>query len=135
MARSKPPIKQSTYDKEVTEEILERISKGETLKAICRDLEWPPSSTFRHWVLQDHDNLMARYDSARQLQAESWQDDLMDEASDEAKETQRSRLIVDTKKWLMAKMHPRVYGDKVENTVVGKDGGPLVMQWQPPAKE
>lgn len=33
---------------------------------------------------------------------------------------QRSRLRVDTRKWLMAKMKPKVYGDKYDVTSDGK---------------
>jgi hypothetical protein len=32
----------------------------------------------------------------------------------------RSKLRVDTRKWLMAKMKPKVYGDKVDVTSDGK---------------
>ena len=38
----------------------------------------------------------------------------------------RSRLRVDTRKWLMSKMLPRKYGDKMALT--GGDGGPIVVQ-------
>ena len=37
----------------------------------------------------------------------------------------RSRLKVDTRKWLMARMAPKVYGDKVTQEVQGPDGGPI----------
>jgi hypothetical protein len=33
------------------------------------------------------------------------------------------RLQVDARKWLMVKLAPRKYGDKIEHT--GKDGGPI----------
>lgn len=35
------------------------------------------------------------------------------------------RLQIDTKKWLLSKMLPKVYGDKVQQEHVGKDGGPI----------
>ena len=38
---------------------------------------------------------------------------------------QRSRLRVDTRKWLMAKMAPKKYGDFQRTEVTGKDGAPL----------
>jgi hypothetical protein len=34
---------------------------------------------------------------------------------------QRAKLRVDTRKWLMAKMKPKVYGDKLDMTTNGKD--------------
>lgn len=33
----------------------------------------------------------------------------------------RSRLKVDTRKWLMARMAPKKYGDKIEQTLNGGD--------------
>ena len=38
---------------------------------------------------------------------------------------QRSRLRVDTRKWLLSKALPKIYGDKVVQEHVGKDGGPI----------
>jgi hypothetical protein len=37
----------------------------------------------------------------------------------------RSKLRVDTRKWLLAKCLPKIYGDRVVNEVVGRDGGPI----------
>jgi hypothetical protein len=44
---------------------------------------------------------------------------------------QRSRLRVDTRKWLMAKFKPKKYGEKIVQETVGKDGGPIQaeIQW------
>lgn len=36
---------------------------------------------------------------------------------------QRSRLRIDTRKWLMAKQNPKVYGDKLDMTTNGNDIG------------
>jgi hypothetical protein len=38
-----------------------------------------------------------------------------------------TRLQIDTRKWLLSKMLPKVYGDKVTNEHTGKDGGPIEM--------
>jgi hypothetical protein len=37
----------------------------------------------------------------------------------------RSRLRVDTRKWLMAKLQPKTYGDQAQFRVTGDDGGPV----------
>lgn len=37
------------------------------------------------------------------------------------------RLLVDTLKWKLSKMLPKVYGDKVLNEHTGKDGGPITL--------
>ena len=36
---------------------------------------------------------------------------------------QRSRLRIDTRKWLMSKQNPKVYGDKLDMTTNGNDIG------------
>ena len=38
---------------------------------------------------------------------------------------QRNRLRVDTRKWMLSKMLPKVYGDKLTQEVTGKGGGPI----------
>jgi hypothetical protein len=38
---------------------------------------------------------------------------------------QRDRLRVDTRKWLLSKALPMVYGDKVISALTGRDGGPI----------
>src|ERR1700757_750456 len=35
------------------------------------------------------------------------------------------RLRVDTRKWMLAKALPKIYGDKLTAEVTGKDGAPL----------
>jgi hypothetical protein len=37
---------------------------------------------------------------------------------------QRSRVRIDTRKWMLSKMLPKSYGDKTEVAVVGANGGP-----------
>jgi hypothetical protein len=41
---------------------------------------------------------------------------------------QRSRVRIDTRKWLLSKMLPKVYGDKSEVAVTGANGGPVQSQ-------
>ena len=36
-----------------------------------------------------------------------------------------ARLRADTRKWVLAKMLPKIYGDKPEAEVSSKDGGPI----------
>jgi hypothetical protein len=43
----------------------------------------------------------------------------------------RCRLRIDTRKWYLAKLAPKRYGDKVDVNVGGQDGGPVatVVRW------
>jgi hypothetical protein len=38
---------------------------------------------------------------------------------------QRSRVRIDTRKWMLSKMLPKSYGDKAEVAVTGANGGPV----------
>jgi len=37
----------------------------------------------------------------------------------------RSRLMIDARKWLASKLAPKKYGDKVSAELSGPDGGPI----------
>lgn len=123
----------SVYTPELAEEICERIAEGETLRQVCRSKDIPPS-TVRRWVLNDINGFSAQYAQARDLCIESWADELMEISDDatndwmkrEGKDgedlgwsvngdhVQRSRLRIDTRKWMLSKMKPDRYGDKVQ---------------------
>ena len=38
---------------------------------------------------------------------------------------QRNRLRIDSRKWMLSKMLPKVYGDKLHTEHTGQDGGPI----------
>ena len=38
-----------------------------------------------------------------------------------------TRLQIDTRKWMLSKMLPKIYGDKVTQEITGTDGGPITM--------
>lgn len=53
------------------------------------------------------------------------------DGSEEVKITdmvERTRLQIEARKWLAGKMRPKKYGDKVEATLQGPDGGAIQMQ-------
>lgn len=89
--------------------------------------------------MADRDGISTLYARAREQQAEAWADVIVLEAEDSSKDTMtltrrdgteydapaqewiaRSRLRVDTYKWLMAKLRPKVYGDKIQTEHSGE---------------
>lgn len=134
----------TVYTRELADEICERISCGETLRQVCR-LKGMGDSTVRRWVLNDIDGFSARYAHARELCIESWADEIVeigDNASNdwmarEGKDGEdlgwtangdhisRSRLRVDSRKWLLSKLRPDRYGDKLQ---VGGDPAGAAIQ-------
>ena len=46
----------------------------------------------------------------------------------------RSRLAVDSMKWLLSKLHPKQYGDKITAEIGGLGGGAIVYRWESDVK-
>ena len=122
-------------------QICARISSGELLTDICAELEIPRAS-FYVWLNADKERI-DEYARAREEQQHSWADEIVKladksrpgntvtEKCDGTVETktgdmvERTRLQIESRKWLMARLAPRTYGDKVQAEIVGKDGGPV----------
>lgn len=135
---------QSSYTAEVAELILELLAAGQSLKEICRENEsTPDESTVRLWAINDEQGFGARYTKAREIGYHSMADEIFDIADDGRNDwmdrhnertgvtdtvpnnehMNRSRLRVDTRKWFLSKVLPKIYGDKI--AVTGADGGPM----------
>ncbi|WP_408871303.1 hypothetical protein [Gluconobacter oxydans] len=54
------------YTPEIAEEILERLSDGESLASICEREGMPSRGAVNHWVITDHDGFASRYACARE---------------------------------------------------------------------
>lgn len=129
------PGRPSTYTAEKADEILQRLAAGETLRGICRDEHMPPSSTVRWWVVNDEGpGFAARYACAREMGMDELGDEIVEIADETSKDTvtdaqgndrantewiSRSKLRVDTRKFLMSKIAAARYGDKLDVAVSG----------------
>jgi hypothetical protein len=130
----KPTAAQSTFTEEIFGAICERMAEGEGLREICRDPEMPSRSTFLRWVENDTGR-QAKYQKAREALMDFYAEEIRTIAWDDSNDTikregkpdlcnhewiARSRLKVDTLKFLMAKLHPRRYGEKLPETAEQK---------------
>lgn len=112
-----------TFDPAIAMQICQRLANGESLRKICQDAHMPNESTVRGWVIDDHNGFAAHYTRARHLLAERWAEEVLEVADTPAPTTesgstdggfvQDKRLRVDARKWLLSKVLPKVYGDKV----------------------
>ena len=127
------------FTQELADVICERIANGESLRRICKDEGMPSMGTVMRWLNQDA-VFCEQYVRARELQAEGFFDeiaDIADNASNDWMETcdpdnpgyrlngehiQRSKLRVDARKWMLAKMLPKKYGDKQQIDHTSSDG-------------
>lgn len=127
-ARGRP----STYSRDLADEICRRLSEGRTLRDVCRDTGMPAESTVRTWALDDREAFSAQYARAREIGYHAMADELLEiaddgrndwveRATDDGKpartpspeNVQRSRLRVDTRKWLLGKALPKLYGNRL----------------------
>lgn len=134
----------SDYGPEIADRICERIADGESVRSICADDDMPSKAAVFRW-LAAHETFRDQYARAKEAQLEHMADELLDIADDGSNDwmerrnadgsthevvngehIQRSRLRVDSRKWLLSKLVPKKYGDRVMNEHTGKDGGPIV---------
>jgi hypothetical protein len=132
------------YNKEQTElifsNILLEIEKGRALRNVLKDADMPSSQTFYNW-LQNDEIKSKRYARACEVRADAIFEDILDIADDSSGDitynkdgdeilnsefVQRSRLRVDARKWIVSKLNPKKYGDKIENTHLGE----LSIKWE-----
>ncbi len=116
------------YTDEDAEEVLQRIAAGESLRSISKDPAMPAASTINLWVINDEQGFSARYKKARQAQAMLLADELMGIADDEDSDVNRARLRVDTRKWYLGKVIPKVYGDRSVMEHANHDGRPVAIE-------
>ena len=102
----------SKYTDKLALHICKRIADGDSLRTICKDPQLPTKSTVLKWVLT-HDEFADHYARARRIQAELLADEITDIADAEG-DVQRDRLRVDTRKWYLSKVLPKVYGEKLD---------------------
>ena len=126
----------------IVETVLARVSMGDTLRAISREIGFN-EGTFRLKIVKDPE-LRTQYRASREMQAEAWSDQIV-ELADTIKIGQRTKQLADggieistadmveranlqinTRKWLMMRLHPAVYGEKVEQQITGKGGSEAV---------
>ena len=102
------------YTKALVTSICEQIAHGAGLKCICSHPNMPCMKTVFNWLAnEEHAEFLHMYERAREQQQEYWADEIIEIADDKANkgDVNRSRLMVDTRKWLMSKLAPRKYGE------------------------
>lgn len=129
----------SDYLPEVAADICSLLADGESLRKVCERQGMPGKATVFRWLAQ-HEEFRDQYAKATETRADAiFEDmfDIADEVSEEAAAVAKARLRIDTRKWALARMNPKKYGDKVSQEIDHKssDGSmatkPTVIQLLP----
>jgi hypothetical protein len=122
----------SGYSLELSKRICQQLALGKTLTSICAQPDMPDESTVRKWALDHDSEFYPHYARARHLGYLKMADDLVDIADDGRNDwmtiqrgdteievvnreaVARSQLRTDTRKWLLSKALPKIYGDKLD---------------------
>ena len=128
---AKPLGRPSSYSQLLADTICERIACGESVRTICNDPEMPATGTVYVW-LGKHPDFQDQYARARDQQVAALAEEILDIADDGSNDWMennkpncpgymengeamaRSRLRVDTRKWLLSKLAPKKYGEKLD---------------------
>lgn len=124
------------YDKEATfKSILSEIEEGASLRSVLKKEGMPDSTTFYNWIDSDDTKQKSiQYVRACEKRAESIFEDILeiaDESSGDKKYTEsgevidseyvaRSRIKIDARKWMLGKMQPKKYGEKIQTEHSGE---------------
>jgi len=133
----------TTYTDEIAYEICSLLADGMSLKKICNRDDMPSKSTVYKW-LTEIDGFSDKYARAREDQADTLADEICDIADDNTRDViigedgreitnhdviARSRLRVEARKWVAAKLKPKKYGDASLVKHADENGDKL--KWQP----
>lgn len=102
----------ATFDA-MLERVLTEITRGRTLKSIvAEDLRNIDYEAFWRWIKRDP-RRMERYKEAKELRTEWWAGRIVEiaEADDALEDVARSKLKIDTYKWLMGADNRKTYGE------------------------
>ncbi len=146
MAEKRKRGGQSLYTEELAADICVRLSTGQSLREISRASGMPRASTIVDWTTDEVNcpGFGERYAHARGIFLQVIADEILEISDDgsndyitrtrsdgsseqglDAEHVQRSRLRVDSRKWLLSKLKPGTYGDKVQQEISGPDGAAI----------
>jgi len=132
VSKTKHRAKRVTYTPALGKAICKLLASGMTLNAVCKRPGMPHERAVRLWAADPEHPFSPNYARAREVGYQRLADELIDICDDSSNDwmertdpdnpgwnfngehVQRARLRIDTRKWLLAKALPKLYGEKVE---------------------
>jgi len=138
-----PAGRPTDYNKKIAVTICDRIVEGESLRSITRDDAMPSIKTVYSWI-RIYPEFLKQYGLAKDDQMDTLADEMLDICDDSTNDymdrknkdgsenevinsenIQRSRLRVDTRKWIAERMKPKKYGAKQDINLGGQSDNPI----------
>lgn len=137
----KKPVR---YSHALADRVIERLKRGGTLKACCRDEGMPDPATILDWVVKDYYGFSDRYRAAREIGYMLLAEEIIDiadtqeigEETTEGKDgltvkrgdmVRHRQLRIDARKWIVSKVLPKVYGPKLPPLPELPDNGKIII--------
>lgn len=95
--------------------LLQGLTDGLSLRKACEQADIQAPSNVLFWCEQDP-AFAEQYARARDIGWRMLADDLHEVADDTSIPADHRRIMVDTRKWMLSKMLPKIYGDKLDIT-------------------
>ena len=132
-----PTGRPSEYTQEVADAICAELSIGKSLRTVCDADDMPSVKTIFNWF-RAYPDFLQQYTRAKEESADAMAEELLyiadnqeigvtttvkGDGSVETKEEDmlgHRKLKIESRKWLMAKMKPKRYGDKLDLTTDGE---------------
>lgn len=129
-----PGGRPTIFNQELADQICERIStSSDGLRKICKDLNISTYSVVKWLKDEDKAEFTLQYARAKEAQADFMADEIIEIADDKSGDIKiiygkggekievenvefvnRSKLKVEARKWVAAKLKPKKYGDKLQ---------------------
>lgn len=135
------------YTDKLSDSICAKLSEGQSLRTVCKSDDMPCKATIFSW-LRTNEAFLDQYTRAKQESADALTDEMLDIADDSTNDymmkkgedgaeyealnpehIQRSRLRIETRKWLSSKLKPKKYGDKIQQEITAPEGVVFNMQF------
>lgn len=133
------------FTQEIADEICFRVANGESSRTICREERFPVMATLFRW-LQKNIEFQKQYYQAKESMVECYAAEMTEIADDSTNDfyerelnngnvavvasnelVNRSRLRVDTRKWICERLMPKKYGPKTDINLGGQKNNPLII--------
>lgn len=129
----RPTGRPTTFTQDLADRICAELAEGKSMRTVCKADDMPAMSTVFKW-LREHPSFSEQYTKAKEESADALVEEMLDIADDGTNDwmeihdkegaavgykvngeaVQRSRLRVETRKWIAAKLKPKKYSEKVD---------------------